>query len=64
MAKNQREILLEAVVFVFDFLLSHSTLPLSFASRQPDLDAAGRYLGVFLFSHELDLGRPDIRMAT
>ena len=35
---------------------------LAFASRHADLDSPRRHLGVFLLSHEIDLGRPDIRM--
>src|SRR5262249_20917179 len=34
------------------------------SSRKPNLDAPRRHLGVFLFPHEVDLGRPDIGMAS
>jgi hypothetical protein len=31
-------------------------------SYDADLDVPGRHLGVFLLAHEVDLGRPDIRV--
>src|SRR5437867_402503 len=40
-----------------------ATGSLALSSRQTNLDAAGGHLGVFLFPHEVDLGRPNIRVA-
>jgi hypothetical protein len=39
-----------------------ATDSLVLASRQSDLDAPRRHLGVFLLAHEVDLGCPDIRV--
>ena len=35
---------------------------LALASRHANVDAPRRHLGVFLLAHEVDLGRPDIRV--
>ena len=37
---------------------------LGLASRQADLDAASGHLGILLFPDEVDLGRPDIGVAS
>ena len=39
-----------------------ATDSLAFASREANVDAPRRHLGVFLLAHEVELGRPDIRV--